>query len=68
MPTEHKGPDRENAAQTPEPTNSEEQQHPSDAEFEALLATEESMELLKLMGDEVLKAYHRGETEKGGFG
>jgi len=41
---------------------------PIDDEFDKLLKTEESMELLKLMGDEALKSYYRGETEEGGSG
>lgn len=52
--------------QQPVPSNPE--LHPVDDEFDKLLKTEESMELLKLMGDEAVKAYYRGETEEGGFG
>lgn len=65
MPTAHQQPPRKGSLPTPE---SEQDTDADDTEFDRLLQTEESMELLKLMGNEALKSYYRGETEVGGFG
>lgn len=65
MPTARKQPSRKDSPPTPE---SEQNTDTADTEFDRLLQTEESMELLKLLGNEALKSYYRGETEVGGFG
>ncbi|MCE7935081.1 MAG: hypothetical protein DYG96_10895 [Chlorobi bacterium CHB2] len=67
MPTTRTQPHRKDAPpQEPTPPNPERQ--PIDDEFDALLQSDDSKVLLELMWQDALKAYHRGETEEGGFG